>query len=135
MKGRVWEALVFYVNREKTSEIQKLAANAQWFEDRTCRGSRVSQGQRAGHHRQRHRRRHRNRRLGPVTPVGINLPNDQTVRERYGSKSVSLSNVNERSTSRRCPVSAASCSWSPEEAERTTKWSAMAGDLLTTCTR
>ena len=32
---------------------------------------------------------------GPVTPIGINLPNDQTVRERYGSKSVSLSNVNE----------------------------------------
>src|SRR5207244_4926125 len=33
IKG-AWEALVFYVNREKTSEIQKIAANAQWFEDR-----------------------------------------------------------------------------------------------------
>ena len=32
---------------------------------------------------------------GPVTPVGINLPNDQTIREQYGSKSVSLSNVSE----------------------------------------
>ena len=32
---------------------------------------------------------------GPITPVGINLPNDQAVRERYGSKSVSLANVNE----------------------------------------
>ena len=32
---------------------------------------------------------------GPITPVGINLPNDQTVREQHGSKSVSLSNVNE----------------------------------------
>jgi dipeptidyl-peptidase-3 len=30
---------------------------------------------------------------GPITPVGINLPNDQGIRERYGSKSVSLSNV------------------------------------------
>ena len=39
---------------------------------------------------------------GPITPVGINLPNDQNIREKYGSKSVSLSNVNEaydRSTS------------------------------------
>ena len=39
---------------------------------------------------------------GPITPVGINLPNDQEIREKYGSKSVSLSNVNEaydRSTS------------------------------------
>ncbi len=32
---------------------------------------------------------------GPITPIGINLPNDQTVREEYGSKSVSLSNVTE----------------------------------------
>ena len=32
---------------------------------------------------------------GPLTPVGINLPNDQAIRERYGSKSVSLVNVNE----------------------------------------
>ena len=32
---------------------------------------------------------------GPVTPVGINLPNDQAIREQYGSKSVSLSNVTE----------------------------------------
>ena len=30
-----------------------------------------------------------------MTPVGINLPNDQAIREQYGSKSVSLSNVNE----------------------------------------
>ena len=35
--------------------------------------------------------------LGPVTPIGINLPNDQKVRETYGSKSVSLSNVLEAS--------------------------------------
>ena len=32
---------------------------------------------------------------GPVTPIGINLPNDQAIREQYGSKSVALSNVNE----------------------------------------
>ena len=30
---------------------------------------------------------------GPVTPIGVNLPNDQRIREQYGSKSVSLSNV------------------------------------------
>ena len=34
---------------------------------------------------------------GPVTPIGINLPNDQKIRETYGSKSVSLSNVIEGS--------------------------------------
>ena len=34
---------------------------------------------------------------GPVTPIGINLPNDQRIREEHGSKSVSLSNVREAS--------------------------------------
>ena len=32
---------------------------------------------------------------GPMTAVGINLPNDQAIREQYGSKSVSLANVSE----------------------------------------
>ena len=39
IKG-AWEALVFYVNNAKTSEIKKIAANAQWFET-TCRGMRM----------------------------------------------------------------------------------------------
>ena len=32
---------------------------------------------------------------GPVTPIGINLPNDQRIREQYGSKSVTIANINE----------------------------------------
>ena len=32
IKG-AWEAIVFYVNHEKTSQIQTIAAQAQWFED------------------------------------------------------------------------------------------------------
>ena len=30
---------------------------------------------------------------GPVSPIGINLPNEQMVREQYGSKSVVLNNI------------------------------------------
>src|SRR6202008_4804187 len=32
IKG-AWEAVVFYVNKEKTARIKTLATNAQWFED------------------------------------------------------------------------------------------------------
>ena len=32
---------------------------------------------------------------GPITPIGVNLPNDQRIREVHGSKSVTLSNVTE----------------------------------------
>ena len=30
---------------------------------------------------------------GPATPIGINLPNNEWIREDYGSKSVSLGNI------------------------------------------
>jgi dipeptidyl-peptidase-3 len=130
MKG-AWEALVFYVNRAKTADIQALAREAQWFEDRmpwdpTYRKPRV-QGITAnaidvvietGD-------------AGPVTAIGINLPNDQTVRERHGSKSVSLSNVNEAYEKSQPPAFRGEFSWTPEEADRGSRWGAFAGELTT----
>jgi dipeptidyl-peptidase-3 len=130
IKG-AWEALVCYVNPHKTEGISKLAAAAQWFEDRMPWADEYKkQGVRGvsanaldvvietGD-------------SGPVTPVGINLPNDQAIREHYGSKSVSLSNVNEaydRSTSREFRRE---FSYSAEEAERAEKWGSIASELTT----
>lgn len=68
---------------------------------------------------------------GPITAVGINLPNDQAIRERYGSKSVSLANVSEayeRSTPLAMRVE---FSWSAEEAQRAVKWGGVAQELTT----
>lgn len=69
---------------------------------------------------------------GPISPIGINLPNDQWVRERYGSKSVLLSNVldaYERSTP---PEFRGEFSWTPEEAARGEAWGPLASELTTT---
>ncbi len=68
---------------------------------------------------------------GPITPVGINLPNDQAIRERYGSKSVSLSNVNEAYDKSTVPELRSEFSWTPDEFARAMKWSAFAGELTT----
>ena len=69
---------------------------------------------------------------GPITPVGINLPNDQKVREQHGSKSVSLV---ERDRGLRqvdaCRSSAASSPGRPRKSTRADKWSAFAGELHT----
>ena len=62
---------------------------------------------------------------GPVTPIGINLPNDQAIREKYGSKSVALSNVNEAYDKSTPGSMRSEFAWSPEEAERAEKF----GDL------
>jgi len=126
-----WEALVFYVNREKTSEIQKLAANAQWFEDRMPWDPQYRKSGVQGITANAIDVVIETGDSGPVTPVGINLPNDQHVREQYGSKSVSLSNVNEAYDKSTPPAFRSEFSWTPEETERATKWNALAGELTT----
>ena len=130
IKG-AWEALVFYVNREKTEGIRRLAASAQWFEDRMPWAPEYrKQGVRgitanaidvvveSGD-------------SGPITPVGINLPNDQDIREKYGSKSVSLTNVNEAYDKSTSAEFRKEFAWSVEEAERAERWSSMASELTT----
>jgi dipeptidyl-peptidase-3 len=66
-----------------------------------------------------------------VTPIGINLPNDEYVREHHGSKSVSLSNITEAYDKSSAPGFRTEFSWTPEEAARTTKWGSLAGELTT----
>ena len=66
-----------------------------------------------------------------MTPVGINLPNDQAIREAYGSKSVSLANVNEAYDKSTQPEFRREFAWTPEEAARAEKWSAVASELTT----
>jgi dipeptidyl-peptidase-3 len=130
IKG-AWEALVFYVNVEKTSQIRTIAANAQWFEDRMpwdpkyrkegahgVTANAIDIVVEAGE-------------SGPITPIGINLPNDQAIREKYGSKSVSLANVNEAYDRSTLPEFRSEFSWTREEAERAEKWSAFASELTT----
>jgi len=130
IKG-AWEGLVFYVNREKTSEIQKLALNAQWFEDRMPWDPKYRKQGVQGITANAIDVVIETGDSGPITPVGINLPNDQNVRERYGSKSVSLSNVNEAYDKSTVPALRSEFSWTPEEADRATKWNALAGELTT----
>jgi len=130
IKG-AWEALVFYVNREKTSGIRKLAENAQWFEDQMPWDPKYRKEGVSGITANAIDIVIETGDSGPVTPIGINLPNDQAIRERYGSKSVSLSNVNEAYDKSTPPAFRSEFSWTPEEAARAAKWNAFAGELTT----
>ena len=130
VKG-AWEALVFYVNREKTEAIRTLAEHAQWFEDhmpwdptyrkagvRGITANAIDVVVETGD-------------AGPVTPIGINLPNDQRVREEQGSKSISLSNVNEAYDRSRSPEYRQEFAWDDAEADRAERWGSFAGELNT----
>jgi dipeptidyl-peptidase-3 len=126
-----WEGLVFYVNQDKTGRIRRLAANAQWFEDRMpwnpqyrkpnvtgIIANAIDVVVEAGD-------------SGPVTPVGINLPNDQRIREQYGSKSIALSNVREASDNATPGSMRSEFAWTPEETERGARFGALGAELTT----
>jgi dipeptidyl-peptidase-3 len=130
IKG-AWEALVFYVNREKTLEIRAIAENAQWFEDHMPWDPKYRRAGVRGVSAKAIDIVVETGDSGPITPVGINLPNDQGIRERYGSKSVSLSNVNEAYDKSTLPEFRIEFSWTAEEAERAVKWGTFASELTT----
>ena len=126
-----WEGIVSSVNQEKTKTIKTIGDNAQWFEDHmpydakyrkpSVKGivaSAIDVVIEAGD-------------AGPVTPIGINLPNDDRIRKEYGSKSVSLSNVIDAYNKSTPGSVRMEFSWTPEEAARGEKYDAVAEDLLT----
>ena len=126
-----WEALVFYVNPEKTGAIKTLAANAQWFEDRMPWDPKYRKEGVTGITANAIDVVIETGDAGPVTPVGINLPNDQAVRERNGSKSVSLSNVNEAYDRSRPGNYRQEFTWTADEAERSRRWGSLGSEMTT----
>jgi dipeptidyl-peptidase-3 len=130
VKG-AWESLVYYVHPEKTAAVQTIATHAQWFEDRMPWDPKWRKPQVTGVSARAIEVIVEAGDSGPVTPIGINLPNDQEIRETYGSKSVSLSNVAEayeKSTPRAFRQEFA---WSADEVARAEAWGAFASELTT----
>ena len=130
MKGS-WEALVYYVNPEKTRKIQTLAAHAQWFEDHMPWDPRYRKRSVLGVTARAIEVVVETGDSGPLTPIGINLPNDQAIREQHGSKSVSLSNINEAYEEATPEGMRVEFSWDEAEAARAKRWGAFSQELTT----
>jgi dipeptidyl-peptidase-3 len=126
-----WEGLVFYVNQEKTQRIKTLANHAQWFEDHMPWDAKYRMANVQGIVANAIDVIVETGDSGPVTPVGINLPNDQAIREQYGSKSVALANVNEAYDKSAPTGMRSEFAWAPEESERSQKFGTFAGELTT----
>ncbi|HEX8202334.1 MAG TPA: peptidase M49 [Isosphaeraceae bacterium] len=125
-----WEAAVFSVNPEKTAAIQAVAAQAQWFEDHMPWEAKYRKPDVRGITANAIEVIVETGDCGPITPIGINLPNDQAIRERHGSKSVSLSNVIEANDKATPPAFRREFAWDDAEAQRAERWNTLAGELL-----
>ena len=126
-----WEGLVSYVNRDRTRRIETIAAHAQWFEDHTPWEPAYRKPAVTGVSARAIDVVIETGDSGPITAVGINLPNDQAVRERYGSKSVSLANVTEAYERSMPDALRTEFAWDEAEAERTRVWGVLSRDLAT----
>jgi len=88
-----WESIVNYKNQEASKRATILSENAQWFEDHSpvdvaykktkvkgVSAKVINVAILAGD-------------CYPATPIGINLPNAEWIREKHGSKSVTIENI------------------------------------------
>lgn len=130
MKG-AWEGLVYYANHERTEKIRALATHAQRFEDHLPIDPRYRKPKVQGVSAMAIEVVVEIGDSGPITPIGVNLPNDQRIREEYGSKSVSLSNVLEAYEKSMPDSYRHEFAWDDAEVERAKRWGAFASELTT----
>ncbi|HWB81860.1 MAG TPA: dihydrofolate reductase [Nannocystaceae bacterium] len=127
-----WEAVVSIKDMEASKRIAAIGAQAQWFEDNSpipkeykkpsvvgISAKVITVVVEAGD-------------SAPSTPIGINLPNANWVRNTHGSKSVNLGNiVHSYDVAKKTSGVLEEFASSPEEIERARKWSDVSDSLHT----
>lgn len=127
-----YESVVCLKDFETTKRIEKIARQAQWFEDnspllpenkkKSVKGISAKAITVIGESGD----------ASPSTPIGINLPNSDWIRKEHGSKSVSLTNIihayNESSAHNGFLEE---FEYNPEVIERAKKWGNLGDDLET----
>ncbi|HVQ24995.1 MAG TPA: peptidase M49 [Planctomycetota bacterium] len=126
-----WEGIVSYEDPKKAALIKHLADSAQWFEDRMPFAPEFRKPKVKGISARSIDVVCETGDSGPVTPIGINLPNDQRIREEHGSKSVSLANVVAAAAALEGAGVREEFCWDTAEVARAKQWDSLTGDLET----
>ena len=92
LKGS-WEGIVEYIDQAATHRTQTISSNAQWFEDHSPVDSRFKKAVVHGVSANVICAAMLGGEEYPSTAIGINLPNADWIRARYGSKSITISNI------------------------------------------
>ncbi len=126
-----WEALVFYVNRQTSAQLARLARRAAAFEARMPYDPRYRRPTPTGISARAIDAVTATGEAGPLVPFGINLPNDVRIRAEHGSKSIWLTNVNHAFDSSLDPRLWTEFAWDAGEAERARRYATAARELAT----
>ncbi len=88
-----WEGLVQLVDEDETLKAQIIAENADWFEQNSTTNKEHKKEEISGISLKAINAVMLGGDCYPASPLGINLPNAEWIREEYGSKSVTLTNI------------------------------------------
>ncbi len=88
-----WEAVVQYNDPEATRKMAIISQNAQYFEDNSPVAPAYRKKKAKGISYRVINVAMEGGDCAPSTPIGINLPNSDWIRAQYGSKSISLNNI------------------------------------------
>lgn len=127
-----FESVLSMRDEEATKRIAAIASEAQWFEDHSAIQPAHKKANVKGISAKVITVIGEVGDAAPATPIGINLPNAEWIREQYGSKSVSLGNIvaSYNDVQSKSPATD-EFGASPESIARMKKWGALSSDLHT----
>lgn len=130
-KRASFESIVQITDFEASEQMKVVAENAQWFEDHSTLAEEHKKKEVKGVSYKVVQVASESGDASPSTPIGVNLPNNNWIRENHGSKSVSLGNIIGAYDKAGGPGVLKEFAFDQEEVERAEKHAYLAGKLHT----
>ena len=126
-----FEAMVQYNDPDATEKMAIISKNAQYFEDNSTIMQEHKKAKVTGVSYRVINVAMEGGDCAPTTPIGVNLPNSNWIREDFGSKSVSLNNIENAYGKAGGALALAEFANDPEEIELATKYAEACGKMHT----
>ena len=129
-KKATYESVVSIRDIEATKRAETVSKNAQWFENNSSTDKKYKKKKVTGLSAKAINVVVQAGDCSPSGPIGINLPNAEWIREEYGSKSVTISNIIEAyDEASKDSGASQEFAFSEEEVALSKKWSSIASSL------
>jgi dipeptidyl-peptidase III len=126
-----FESMVQYNDPEATQKMAVVSKNAQYFEDNSTIMQEHKKANVKGVSYRVINVAMEGGDCAPSTPIGVNLPNSNWIREQHGSKSISLNNIEDAYGKAGGAAATLEFANDPEEVERTKKYATAVGKMHT----
>jgi dipeptidyl-peptidase III len=126
-----WESVVQYNDPDATAKMAVVSKNAQYFENNSTIPAAYKRDSVKGVSYRVINVAMEGGDLAPATAIGINLPNSNWIRDDYGSKSVSLNNIENAYSKAGGALATAEFANDPEEIENAKKYGEVCGKMHT----